>query len=282
MGPDPRVYGELKRSGLIVGEKGRGVFVRDMAVPLMLGLEQHMEQNTADGMIDLVFNMPSNIADTDFLRSGLKRLAKTGDLDAMLRYQPHGGRTHERKIIAKYLKPSLGMIKPKNLLVTSGGQHGLAITIFGLFNRGDIVATDSLTYAGFKSIAALHGINLVTINYLDNYTNASINFDMLEDNCRKNKLRAIYLMPNLHNPIGIVMDEATRHKITHIARRYNLLIIEDNAYGFLEANPPPSFISLIPDHTIHVDSFSKNIATGLRLGYLIAPNKYIDRLLHCH
>ncbi len=121
MGPDPRVYGELKRSGLIVGEKGRGVFVRDMAVPLMLGLEQHMEQNTADGMIDLVFNMPSNIADTDFLRSGLKRLAKTGDLDAMLRYQPHGGRTHERKIIAKYLKPSLGMIKPKNLLVTSGG-----------------------------------------------------------------------------------------------------------------------------------------------------------------
>ncbi len=105
---------------------------------------------------------------------------------------------------------------------------------------------------------------------------------MLEDNCRKNKLRAIYLMPNLHNPIGIVMDEATRHKITHIARRYNLLIIEDNAYGFLEANPPPSFISLIPDHTIHVDSFSKNIATGLCLGYLIAPNKYIDRLLHCH
>ncbi|MCP6373717.1 PLP-dependent aminotransferase family protein, partial [Klebsiella pneumoniae] len=89
-------YRELERRGLIVGEKGRGVFVRDLGLPLTLGVEQ----TAAEGLLDLVFNMPSDAGDSEVLRAGLKRLAVAGDLDAMLRYQPHGGRPHERKIIA--------------------------------------------------------------------------------------------------------------------------------------------------------------------------------------
>ena len=91
-----RVYSELRRRGLIVGEAGRGTFVRDLGLPLTLGVQQ----TANDGLIDLVFNMPGDAADPDILRAGLRRLATTGDLEAMLRYQPHGGRPHERKIIA--------------------------------------------------------------------------------------------------------------------------------------------------------------------------------------
>ena len=56
-------------------------------------------------MLDLVFNMPGEISDEDFLREGLRKLANSGDLEAMLCYQPHGGRPHVRKIIASSLKP---------------------------------------------------------------------------------------------------------------------------------------------------------------------------------
>lgn len=267
-----RAYRELERRGLIVGETGRGVFVRDLGLPLTLGIEQ----SASEGQIDLVFNMPGNASDAEVLRAGLKRLAAAGDLDAMLRYQPHGGRPHERKIMATYLQHSLGRMAPSQLLVTSGGQHGLAITAFGLLRRGDVIGTDALTYPGFKAVAALHGLNLVAIGG----TGGSMNADDLERQCRAQKICAIYLMPTVHNPLGSVMHEAWRKRLIAVARRHNLLIIEDSAYAFLEPDPPPTLIELAPERTVHIGGFSKNLATGLRLGYLAAPEQHVDKLAH--
>ena len=267
-----RAYSELESRGLIVGEAGRGMFVRDQGLSLTLGVEQA----APDGMIDLVFNMPGDAADPENLRTGLKRLAASGDLEAMLRYQPHGGRPHERKIIASDLKRSLGEIEPERLLITSGGQHGLALVVLGLLQRGDVIATDMLTYPGFKSIAAIHGISLAPISA----ANGCMDPEDLDRQCRILKLKAIYLMPTVHNPLGTVMDISVRQQLIEVARRNNLLIIEDSAYAFLEPNPPRSFIELAQERTVHVGGFSKNIATGLRLGYIISPAHHVSRLSH--
>jgi DNA-binding transcriptional MocR family regulator len=266
-----RTYGELERRGVIIGEAGRGTFVRDQAAPLTLGLQQ----TAADGSIDLVFNMPSDTSDAQTLRAGLKRLAAAGDLSAMLRYQPHSGRDHERHIIAKDLARTLGPIDPKSLLITSGGQHGLALVGLGLLAHGDTVATDALTYPGFKSVAALQGIDLVPIAEQAGVMDP----DALEKHCRMGRLKAVYLMPTVHNPLGTVMDRETRQRITDIARHHDLLIIEDAAYAFLETAPPPSFLTLAPERTVHIGGFSKTLATGLRLGYVITPDKYIGKLV---
>lgn len=266
-----RTYGELERRGMIVGEAGRGTFVRDLGLPPTLGVRQ----TASDGLIDLVFNMPGDAADAGMLRAGLRRLAAAGDLEAMLRYQPHGGRTHERRIIAENLASTLGPIDPDCLLITSGGQHGLATIALGLFRRGDRIATDTLTYPGFKSIAALQGLDLVPIEG----RHGVMEPDDLERKCRARKLRAVYLMPTVHNPLGSVMDETTRLRLIEVARAHDLLIIEDAAYAFLETNPPPSLFALAPERTIYVGGFSKSIATGLRLGYLIAPTTHTDRFL---
>lgn len=266
-----RAYGELERRGMIVGEAGRGTFVRDLGLPPALGVRQ----TASDGLIDLVFNMPGDAADADMLRVGLRRLAAAGDLEAMLRYQPHGGRTHERRIIAESLASTHGPIDPECLLVTSGGQHGLATIALGLFRRGDRIATDTLTYPGFKSIAALQGLELVPVEG----RRGVMDMDHLETQCRAGKLRAVYLMPTVHNPLGAIMNEATRLRLIEIARAHDLLLIEDAAYAFLEPDPPPSLIALAPERTVHVGGFSKSLATGLRLGYLIAPTTRTDRLL---
>lgn len=266
-----RVYGELERRGMIVGEAGRGTYVRDLGLPVTLGVRQ----TASDGLIDLVFNMPGDAADADMLRAGLRRLAAAGDLEAMLRYQPHGGRAHERRIIAESLLSTLGPIDPECLLVTSGGQHGLAIIAFGLFRRGDAIATDTLTYPGFKSAAALQGLELVPVEGRGGVMNP----EDLERQCRERKVRAIYLMPTVHNPLGAVMDKTTRQRLIEVARKYDLLVIEDAAYAFLESDPPPSLIALAPERTIYVGGFSKSLATGLRMGYVIAPAPHIDRLL---
>ena len=266
-----RAYGELERRGMIVGEAGRGTFVRDLGLPPALGVQQ----TANDGLIDLIFNMPGDAADADMLRAGLRRLAAAGDLEAMLRYQPHGGRTHERRIIAESLASTLGRIDPECLFVTSGGQHGLATVTLGLFRRGERIATDTLTYPGFKSIAGLQGLDLVPIEG----RRGVMDPDALERQCRAHRLRAVYLMPTVHNPLGSVMDEATRRRLIEVARAQDLLLIEDAAYAFLEPDPPPSLITLAPERTVYVGSFSKSLATGLRLGYLIAPATQTDRLL---
>ncbi|UWQ32315.1 PLP-dependent aminotransferase family protein [Leisingera sp. M527] len=258
-----RVYKELERRGLVSGEAGRGTFVRDPGLPMTLGVHQ----TVAEGITDLVFNMPGGPADADILRAGLRRLAAAGDLDAMLRYQPHGGRMHERRIIAESLGRSLGRIDPEHLLVTSGSQHGLAITCLGLFQPGDVIAADALTYPGFKSAAALNGLELAPVET----QNGVMNPDDLDRQCRMRNITAVYLMPTVQSPLGTVMDETTRLRLLDVAQQHSLLIIEDAAYAFLEPDPPPAFLSLAPGRTVHIGGFSKSLATGLRLGYAVAP-----------
>lgn len=266
-----RVYRELERRGIIVGEAGRGTFVRDAGLPMTLGVHQA----EATDHIDLVFNMPSGQNDSDLLRNGLRQLSSSGDLEALLRYQPHAGRLHERRIVAGYLSKGLDRVDPERLLITSGGQHGLAIAALGLLQRGNGVAVDALTYPGFKSVAGLHGLDLVAIQG----TNGDMDPDALEAQCGTRKVSAIYLMPTVQNPLGSVMDAPTRDQIVHVARKHNLLIIEDAAYAFLERNAPSSFLQRAPERTIYVGGFSKSIATGLRLGYVIAPERMVERLI---
>lgn len=169
----------------------------------------------------------------------------------------------------------MGEVDPAHLLITSGGQHGLALIGLGVLQRGDAVAVDALTYPGFKSVAAVQGLDLVPVAGALGVMDP----DALERQCRKGRVRAVYLMPSVHNPLGSVMDEGTRQAIVAVARRHDLLIIEDAAYAFLEPDPPQSFVAIAPERTLYVGGFSKNLATGLRLGFLIAPERYLDGLV---
>jgi DNA-binding transcriptional MocR family regulator len=263
-----RVYAELEAMGLISGETGRGTFVREIALPLSHGIDQHA---TAAGMLDLNFNYPSLPGQAELLRNGLRQLALSGDLEALLRYQPHAGRGHERACIARHLLDRGLSVEPEELLIVSGAQHGLAATVMGLLKPGDVVAVDALTYSGFKVIAEANRLELVPIPL----TEHGPDLDGLERLCRKRRIKAVYTMPTLHNPMGWVMDLAWRERLVSIAREQGLLLIEDGAYAFLAEDPPVPLRALAPELTVYVSGFSKNIATGLRVGYVVAPLQWV-------
>ena len=263
-----RVYAELEAMGLISGETGRGTFVREIALPLSHGIDQ---QATAAGMLDLNFNYPSLPGQAELLRIGLRQLALSGDLEALLRYQPHAGRGHERACIARHLLDRGLSVEAEELLIVSGAQHGLAATVMGLLKPGDVVAVDALTYSGFKVIAEAHRLELVPIPL----TEHGPDLDGLERLCRKRRIKAVYTMPTLHNPMGWVMDLAWRERLVSIAREQGLLLIEDGAYAFLAEDPPVPLRALAPELTVYVSGFSKNIATGLRVGYVVAPLQWV-------
>lgn len=269
-----RAYKLLEQQGWIIGEAGRGMFVRDQAIDQNQGLAQAVD----DGLLDLVFNMPGESSDAEILRSGLKKLSQGGDLISMLRYQPHGGRPYDRQLVAEFLTEKYGAIPDKNLLLTSGAQHALALIAGGICQAGDKIITDPLTYPGMKAVAQLHHLDLIPIGPSEGQ-NAMIDPEKIEEACRQQDIKALYLMPTVHNPLGQVMPLADRLRIAEIVEANNLLIFEDSAYAFLEQAKVTDFVSLIPDRVLHIGSFSKNLATGLRLGYLIAPQAYHPALI---
>lgn len=148
-----RVYAELEAMGLVSGETGRGTFVRDIALPPGLGIDQHA---VAADALDLSFNYPSLPGQAELLRDALRQLASGGDIEALLRYQPHAGRPKDRDAIAAWLAGAGLNAAPENVLVVNGAQHGLAVTVMSLLRPGDVVAVDALTYPGFKVVASMY------------------------------------------------------------------------------------------------------------------------------
>src|SRR5690606_19354607 len=94
----------------------------------------------------------------------------------------------------------------------------------------------------------------------------------------KRPVRAVYTMPTLHNPLGWVMNREQRQVLAGIARAHDLIIIEDTAYAYLIGRPPPPVAVYAPERTVYVTGFSKNVATGLRVGAVICPESYRSAL----
>jgi DNA-binding transcriptional MocR family regulator len=265
-----RVYAELAAIGLVSGETGRGTFVRE-TLPRGLGIDQLA---VADGVADLNFNYPALPGQADLLRDALRRLAAAGDLESLLHYLPHGGRIHERAIIARHLG-SRGLRRgAEDVAIVSGAQHGLAVTALALLQPGDVIAVDALTYPGFKVLAQAHRLDVAPIPS----TEDGPDLDALKRLCMARSVRAIYTMPTLHNPLGWVMSERARRQLVSVARARDLLIIEDAAYAFLAETAPPPLAALAPERTVYVSGLSKSVATGLRVGFVSAPIPWMARI----
>ncbi|MFU0446744.1 PLP-dependent aminotransferase family protein [Pseudocitrobacter faecalis] len=262
-----RVYRELEAMGLVSGETGRGTFVREISLPKGHGIDQ---DTVASDVLDLNFNYPSLPGQGELLRDALRQVAVSGDIESHLRYQSHAGRMFEREIIAGHLKGPQFQPAAENVVIVNGAQHGLTITVMGLLRPGDVVAVDALTYPGFKALAELYHLELLSIPVLTDGPDLSV----LEALCRKRHVRALYAMPTMHNPLGWVLKHSQRKKMAEIARTYDLLIIEDVAYGYLVRRPPPPLAAYAPERTVYVTGFSKNVATGLRVGAVVCPLSY--------
>lgn len=266
-----RVYRELEEMGLVSGETGRGTFVREISLPYGHGIDQHA---VATDVLDLNFNYPSLPGQGERLRDALRQLSSVGDIDALLRYQPHAGRLAEREIIAQHLSTQGFQPRAEQVIIVNGAQHGLTISVMGLLKPGHVVAVDALTYPGFKALAELYHLELVAIPSLADGPDLAA----LEQLCKIRHIRAVYTMPTLHNPLGWVMNRSQREQLAEIARKYDLLIIEDAAYAYLASKPPRPVVHYAPERTVYVSGYSKNVATGLRVGVVVCPDAWREAL----
>jgi len=261
-----RVYAELEGMGLVSGETGRGTFVREIMLPRGQGIDRLA---IASDVIDLSFNYPALPEQAELLRTALRQLSVSGDLESLLRYQAHGGKPSERAVFAHYLAGAGVKTDPDNLLVVNGTQHGLTVAVMGLLKPGDVVAVDALTYPGFKVLAEQFHLELVGIPA----KGEAMDLEALRQVCKKRRVKAIYTMPTLHNPLGWVTDEVWRREMALIAKEHDLLVIEDATYVWLVENPPRPIHHYAPERTVYLAGFSKNVASGLRVGMVVVPEE---------
>ena len=266
-----RVMAELAAAGLVVGEVGRGSFVRDASLPRGSGLEH---RGGRDGLVDLTFSYPTVPGQDEMLREGLRALAAAGDLDALLHSAPQGGRPHERETMARHLRNRGLRLPAAQVLITSGAQHGLAVTLMALLKPGDVLAVDALSYPGLLALARAQRLDIQALPQAAGRTD----LDALARLCRRRPVRAVYTMPTLHNPLGSVMPEADRRRLAELAERHDVLVIEDATYAFLAEPAPRPVATHAPQRTVYVTSLSKSVAAGLRLGLLAAPVALVPAL----
>jgi DNA-binding transcriptional MocR family regulator len=144
-----------------------------------------------------------------------------------------------------------------------------------LLRPGDLVLTESLTYAGMKALAELLHVRLQGLP-MDAH---GLRPDAFEDACRTGAARALYCVPNLQNPTAAVMPESRRREVAAIARAHGVLIVEDDVYGLLLDPVPLPITAFAPDITYYLTGTAKILAPGMRVGYLLAPRGEWARLV---
>lgn len=273
VGTITRAYSEAQRRGLLVGETGRGTYVREDlldAFPPTEGLHN-------DSFIDLSLNIPP-VPSGDLLGQSLSatlvNLSGRSNLSALLGYQSPAGSERHRAAGATWVSRSGLKAEPERVLITSGALHAMTVVFSTLTKPGDTVLTESLTYPGMKNLAHLLHLRLQGL-MTDEH---GIIPEAFERACRSGAVRVLYTIPTIHNPLGIVMPEERRREIARIAQLHDISIVEDDVHSFMLERPPLPLSAFAPERSYYILTTSKSIAGGMRIGYLLAPERMVERL----
>lgn len=165
--------------------------------------------------------------------------------------------------------------EPEQVLIVSGSQQALDLIGKAMVEEGAPLLVESPTYLGALQAFAPFGPALRALPVDD----AGLQPQAIDARLARDA-RLAYVMPNFANPTGRTLDASRRAALAEAARRHDLWLVEDDPYGELwyRSPPPPSLRRFAPERTLRVCSFSKVLAPGLRLGYVIGPRAAIDLL----
>jgi 2-aminoadipate transaminase len=196
----------------------------------------------------------------------------------VLQYADSEGSKVLRELVARRYKQKKGLdIPPERILITTGSQQGIDLMGKALVNEGDDVVIDEPCY-----LAAIQAFSL----YRPKFHPVPMNDEgMLASAFKRLMLKIrpklVYTVPNFQNPSGISYSEATRRAMAGVISGTKTMLLEDDPYGEIRfaGKQIPSFMTMIPDNTVLLGSFSKIVAPGIRLGWLVAPEALLEKII---
>ncbi|MBZ5653823.1 MAG: PLP-dependent aminotransferase family protein [Acidobacteriia bacterium] len=204
-----------------------------------------------------------------------------------LQYGATEGYEPLREMIARHTSRYGVKAKPENVLLTSGSQQALDLIGKLMINSGDRVLVEAPTYLGALQAFNVYGAEYVSVPSDDD----GLRSDLLEASLRLGP-KFMYVLPNFQNPGGTTLAEGRRHELVLLADRYGIPIIEDDPYGQLRYEGEHLTPLIVLDrenlrrddgysigNVIYLSTFSKTLAPGLRLGWIVAPPEVISKLV---
>lgn len=200
----------------------------------------------------------------------------------VLQYSVTEGYPQLRETLKEYMKSHHNIGRDfDDILITTGAQQIMDLATKSLVNEGDVVITEAPSFIGSLNTFRSYNAKLVGVKIDDD----GMNMEELEKALQTHKnARFIYTIPNFQNPSGITMSLEKRKKMYELAKKYNVLILEDNPYGDLRYSGAyiPCIKSFDEDGIVlYAGSMSKVISPGIRVAYVIAPKPIFQKMVVC-
>ncbi len=211
------------------------------------------------------------------LQNASNQVFETAGKEA-LQYSNSEGYLPLREFIAKRYADKAGLkVSPDNILITCGSQQGLDLLAKIILNEGDDVLIEEPGYLGAIQVFSVYRSTFVPIPLLDDGLDAKA----LTTALQSHRPKLLYTVPNFSNPSGITYSLEKRREIAAIIEGYATILVEDNPYGDLRyrGEDIPSFKHFLPEQTILLGSFSKTAVPGFRIGWIVAPDAIMDKLI---
>jgi len=203
--------------------------------------------------------------------------------DSALQYSPTLGVMPFREAVADFVRSKgVKVLSDDRVAVTTGSQEAIYLLAMTLINPKDAIIVESPTYLAALNVFRYHGAEFVSVPVDEN----GMKTELLEDKIKEAKSRGlnvklVYTVATCHNPTGVIMHDDRRKELLEVASKYDLLVIEDDPYSFFVFDDVPFTPLKTLDsegRVIYLGTFSKILAPGLRLGYMVA-DRQITRMV---
>jgi 2-aminoadipate transaminase len=268
------------RSEQSSGHSGRRqyIFASRMAKTPKSFIREILKVTERPEIISFAGGLPNpSLIDVEGIRKAADTVLRLDGRSA-LQYSTTEGYLPLRQFIADRYKKRLGLsISPEEILITNGSQQCLDLTGKILIDTGDHVALERPGYLGAIQAFSLYRPVFHPITLLHD----GPDLPMLKDECASYPLRLFYGVPNSQNPSGITYSAERRKELGSLLAKTDTLFVEDDAYGELNFSGQslPSLRQYLPSRTIITGSFSKILAPGMRLGWVVAPPDVMEQLV---
>ncbi|SDB17462.1 MocR-like ectoine utilization transcription factor EhuR [Bauldia litoralis] len=263
-----RAYDELSRRGLVAGETGRGTFIT---------LRTHEPpppyiNERGNTIVDLSMLKPVvEQMHLDRLAKALADLATSFPANLSTSFRPNVVFARHRGVAVDWLRRCGLETNARNVILTNGATPAMVVALMTATRSGMTLATEAI---GHHTLPALAGNLGLSLRGIPTDIEGMIP-EALDKAAAEGEIGALFIMPNPCDPTVSMMSAGRREAIVDVARRHDLTIIENDAWGPLIEKCPPPLAALAPERTLYITSFSKNVVPGLRYGYLVVPERLI-------
>ncbi len=291
-----QAYLELEAAGVVEARPKSGYYVQPVAVQ-KLEVPVFSKKSSAPQRVSLAPAINSVVEAISNLRlvplgntamdpallpvKPLARILKSitqNEMRTLLTYSPSEGYPELRRQIALRTIGVITGIAPEDIIITNGCMEAVALALLAVTRPGDTVAIEAPT--NFSFLQLLKELGLLVVEIATD-PQEGVALDELEKNLNRNPVRACLFMPNFHNPLGALMPEAKKQRLVELLSAHGIPVIEDDISSqlyFGDQHPRPLKAYDHDGLVLTCSSFSKTLAPGLRLGWIIPGRRFSAKI----